>query len=131
MSYAISWEANGAVKRFFGNVTGDDMIQAVVEIEAGGRFDDMRYVINDLLDATGFSCSSQDVDEIAAVDMAAARTNKDIRIAVVATQPGIIELARQYADSPMNVYPARIFATLADARSWLDAASGARLRRAR
>jgi hypothetical protein len=59
------------------------------------------------------------VDEIAAIDQAAALVNPKIRVAVVATAPEIIAAASQYADSPMNIYLTRIFSTPADARAWL------------
>ena len=59
------------------------------------------------------------VDEIAAIDQAASISNRNIRIAVVATHPEILELADHYARSPMNVYPTRIFPTMAEGRVWL------------
>lgn len=119
MGYEIIWEARGVVKQFSGHVTGKQLLQAGLVTEADSRFDGLRYVINDFLDSTGFSITAEDVDEIVAIDEAASRTNKAISIAVVATHPDIVDLANQYADSPMNVYPTRVFPTLAGAREWL------------
>lgn len=126
MGYTITWGARGAVKHFFGEVTGNDVMRSVVEIERDARFDRLRYVINDLLAATAFSCSLQDVDEIAAIDLAASRTNANILIAAVATMPEIVAAARLYAESTMNVYPTRVFATLEEAWAWIATTPPAR-----
>jgi len=119
MSYELVWEPKGVVKRFFGHVTAKELFRAATDVEGDERFDQLRYVINDFLGITGFSFSSSHVDELAAIDHAAAKTNKRIKLAVIATDPGIIELATQYANSPMNSYPFRIFSTIAAARDWL------------
>jgi hypothetical protein len=119
MSYAITWEPKGAVKRFFGKVTGSELIQGVVEIQRDVRFDSMRWVINDLLEVTEISCTTADIEQIAAMDIGAALTNKYIKVAVVATNPEIVGLAQHYADTTLNVYPTRIFATHAEAKAWI------------
>jgi len=120
VGYELSWESKGLVKRFFGDVTDKQFIDAVIESECDARFDGLRHVINDFRDVESFVFTPDDVDYVAAIDNAAAVSNPHIRIAVITSKPEIIALARQYAESPMNVYPTRIFATLADARAWLD-----------
>ncbi len=119
MGYEIVWEARGAIKRFFGHVSDEEVLQAGLDIESDLRFDHLSYVINDFLACDGFSATPGKVDEISAIDNAAALSNSRIRIAVVATVPEIVAAAEQYAASPMNVYPTRIFASTADARKWL------------
>jgi hypothetical protein len=122
LSYEIIWEARGVVKRFLGHVTSHDMLQSVVETEMNVRFDDLRYVINDFLGITGISSLPQDVEEISVIDKGASMSNSRIHIAVVATSPEVIALASDYANSPLNVYPTRIFSSLGEARSWLGVA---------
>lgn len=119
MPYRLVWESQGVIKKFFGHVTSDELFQAGIDTEADPRFDDYRYVINDFVECTGFSVSPEVVDEIAAIDEAAAKINHSIRIAVVASLPEIIDAANQYASSPMNAYPTRIFTTRQEARIWL------------
>lgn len=119
MPYKIIWEAQGVIKHFSGQVDSEELLRAGTDTEADPRFDNYRYVINDFLECTGFSIASPVVDEIAAIDWAASRANSRIRIAVVATAPEIIEVTRQYAASPLNVYTTRIFPTMAEARAWL------------
>jgi len=131
MPYELLWEGAVVVKRFYGLVTNSEFMEPVIKIEADPRFDDLRFVINDLLYVEQISFDSRDVDELSAIDKAASRSNPKLRIAVVTTAPELIALARRYADSPMNVYPTRIFSTLAAARAWIDEAGGPRQTTAR
>lgn len=120
MPYEIVWEPKGAVKRFFGRVSDAEVLQSGLEIECDPRFDNLNFVINDFLACDSFSVSEGTVDEVSAIDNAAALSNPRIRIAVIATLPEIVAAAEQYAASPLNVYMTRIFAGPADARQWLD-----------
>lgn len=119
MAFEIVWEDRGASKRFFGHVTDEELMQSVVEVEGDPRFDELRYVINDFLGVDSFAVSAANVHTISAIDGAAALTNPNIRIAIVATDAQILALAKLYAASPWNVYPTGIFPDSATARAWL------------
>lgn len=119
MAVEILWETRGAYKRFHGHVTDRELIDSVLTIEGDPRFDTMRYTINDFLDVTSFSVLDQTVRIVSAIDGAAALTNPDIRIAVVATDIQIKALAELYANSPLTAYPTQIFADIVGARAWL------------
>lgn len=119
MGYEIAWESRGAYKRYFGHVTDAELMQSVIDIESDHRFDNMRYVINDFLDVVAFQISRKKIEEISAIDGAAALSNPNIKIAVVATDVQIRELAEVYANSTLKSYPTRIFTTVAEARAWL------------
>jgi len=119
MSYEVLWEPRGAIKRFWGVVSSDDMIRSVVETEADARFDTLRHVINDFRDVAEIRFGAEEVSEIETMDLGASRTNRGIKIAIVAILPELIELASQYANSALNVYPTQIFATMEHARAWL------------
>ena len=119
MGYELFWEPRGVVKRFYGHVTDSDLTMAFEQTIGDARFDDLRYVVNQFLDFTKFSVTRNAVEEIAAIGQAASHVNPKIRVAVVATDPEIVALANQYADSPFNVFKTRIFPTQTDARAWL------------
>ena len=119
MSYEVHWEPQGAVKRFWGVVSSNDVIRSVIETEADARFDSLRFVINDFVAVSQITFDAHDVDDIAAMDLGASRTNPAIRIAIVAVTADVIALAHQYANSPLNVYPTKIFATMDEARAWV------------
>lgn len=120
MCYQIVWEPRGVVKRFFGHLTDHDMLQSVLDTESDSRFDDLRYVINDFSGITGSCVDTSTIEDISVADSGAARSNPSIRIAVVTSAPEIRRLSECYANSPLNTYETRTFATEAEARSWLN-----------
>ena len=124
MSYEVFWEPRGVVKRFEGVVSSADLLRSVVETEADARFDSLRFVINDFRDVSQIKFGVQEVSEVATLDLGASRTNPAIRIAVVATLPEVIALAEHYANSPLNVYPTRIFASMEAAQAWVSEPRG-------
>lgn len=120
MNFEIVWEPpRGVVKRHFGHVTGNDVLAANTKTEADPRFDSLRYVINDFLGCTGVSVSSAELEEIAAIDRAAALINPNISLAMVAVLPEIVAAANAYANDTLTIYPTRVFCSMADARAWL------------
>ncbi|NTV72159.1 MAG: hypothetical protein HGA71_18715 [Azonexaceae bacterium] len=120
MNFEIIWEPpQGVVKRYFGHVTGNDVLVANTQIEADPRFDTLRYVINDFLGCTGVSISPAELEEIAAIDRSAATINPHIRIAMLTSHPEIIAAANAYANDTLTIYLTRVFSSMADARAWL------------
>jgi hypothetical protein len=119
MGHEIQWKTGGVVRRFFGHVTGNELLAVVVEIQADERFDSLRYVINDYRDVTGFTLTPEVIDEISAIDGAAAITNPRIRVATVATAPAISAISAQFANSPLNPYLTHFFESMTEAMAWL------------
>lgn len=95
-------------------------MMANASVDGDFRFDNLRFVINDLLNCTDFSVSSPIIDELAAIASAAYQSNPEIKIAFVVTAQELIDLAKHYAESPLNFYPTRIFSTQEEARQWLN-----------
>ena len=122
MAYEIVWESRGAYKRFYAHVTDEELMRSLTQIESDPRFDNLRYVLNDFLAVESFTVSEDCVHMMSAIDHAAASSNPDIRIAIVATDLQLQALAKLYALSPLNVYPTEIFMNTGDARSWISTA---------
>lgn len=120
MGYEIVWEPpNGLIKRHFGHVTGREVLEAIRKAEADFRFDGLQYVINDFSGCTMLSVSPTEIEEIAAIDSAAAVSNSRIRIAIVATHPDVLAASNAYANDPLTPYESRVFRSMTEARSWL------------
>lgn len=120
MCYEIIWQRNGVIRRYFGQVTAGDISGSVAKTQGDRRFDDLKYVINDFRDSTGLSISAKQIEEIVAIEHAGAMTNRNIRIAMVATGPEAFAMALDYSSSPLVVFPVGVFAALDDACAWLD-----------
>lgn len=119
MAYINRWETKGVLKIFSGDISGDEVFNATVEIEADPRFDEITYVINDFLQITSVTVVDKDIARLAAIDRAAARTNPNIRIAVVTQTDRIRESAQQYAEMMKgSPYQARVFDSVEQARDW-------------
>jgi len=121
LGYELHWEDRGVVKRYFGQVSSEELLAPVVATEADERFDTLRFVINDFLEAKSVAFTQADIDAIAAHDMGAAVTNPYIKVAVVATQPEVIDLVQRYMQTAVRAYPTSIFSTMAEARAWVAA----------
>lgn len=119
MGYELHWEDRGVVKRYFDQVSSEELLAPVIATEADERFDRLRFVINDFLEATSVVFTQADIDTIAAHDMGAAATNPRIKVAVVAAQAEVIELVRRYMQAAARAYPTSIFSTMAEARAWV------------
>lgn len=119
MPCRLTWEPKGVVRQCTGITTGSEIAASVREVEADARFDDLRFVINDLTDCAGLSIAPEDVAYFAAMDTAAAYSNERIRIAMVGTLPDMANLVAGYARLLRGVYRVRRFETLREARDWL------------
>lgn len=119
MPYEIHWEDRGQYRRFFGHTNDQELKESVHRTSSSPRFDELRYIILDLLDIEQYRISNPAfIEETAAFDSACSLSNPRIRIALVTTDPGIMTLARAYVAHPLAPYPLRICATLDSARDW-------------
>jgi len=120
MSYENIWEKKGVYRKYSDYVHGDEMIKAMEDVHGHELFDFINYVINDFLHVTEHDINRSDVITLAALDKAAALTNPNIKVAIVATIPTIKVLASLYGDL-MNdsPYMSKIFTNLDEARTWV------------
>ena len=120
MPVELVWQQpNGLIKRHVDHVTGKEIFDANSLAESDARFDSLKYVINDFLGCTGLSVSHDEIEEIAAVDNAAAKSNPNIRIAIVATNPEVLAATDFYANHPLSMFTIRIFSAMDEACRWL------------
>jgi hypothetical protein len=120
VGYAIEWDPpSGLIKRHFGHVTGSEVLEANRIAERDVRFDSLRYVVNDFSECTEVTVSPAEIEEIAAIDRAAAATNPNIRLAIVATHPDVVAASTAYANDPLTRFATRVFSSINAARSWL------------
>lgn len=121
MEYKNTWEAKGVYRKYYGTISGGIVREAVDKVEGDPRFDTIRYVLNDYLDSTDVNVTEFELKAIAAIDSIASRTNRQIKIAQVATRQDIIDLVTRYDNElEENAYETKVFSNLADARKWLE-----------
>jgi len=120
MPYETTWKSRGVVWTYTGLVSGSDLLQSNLEIYGDPRFDDLAYQVVDFSEAEGFAIDETHMRKIAHLDMAAARTNSRVVIAVIANSERAREITAIYekyaTESPWKL---RTFKNADDARAWL------------
>ena len=120
MPYTTTWtEDGGIIWNYSGLLTGAEVIRSNMEIYGDERFDSLRYQIVDLREVTANEISKADMRKIGHLDMAAARSNPRVRVAVVTEDPVGAEISQFYAEitrgSPWKM---AIFRKMDDALAW-------------
>ena len=122
MPWSNVWEPRGVCTHFSGFVTAEEYVRSAEDICADPRFDDLRFVIKDLLAIDDHSIDLRALDPIAAIRYGARYTNPDIYLVLLTTDARLVPLA--YPDSKSflrGLYESRAFPDHATARRWLAA----------
>lgn len=119
MPYQLHIEPEGVRINWCGHVRGQDMIRFLAHIHGHEAFDGLRYKLHDFSACTGLSFASEEIEEIAALDAAAAYTNPRIRIAIVSGHPRVARGIAHYAQLGLSPFVIRQFASIHNARVWL------------
>ncbi len=130
MPYRLDWEPRGVYKKLWGFVTAAEYLQSMRDIHGDARFDGLRYAINDFLAVEGFDVGDRTIVDMAAASLGAKHSNSRIHVALVTHDERIRALAGLFASRDLRSFPTRVFATVGEARRWLespdaDAADGA------
>lgn len=120
MPFKTTWESHGLLTEWEGHSTNAEMVQMQEQVHCHPSFDTVRYSIHDFSKCESFAPSRGDVEFSAAIDGAASRTSKLLKIAIVAANSGVLDMVSRYIDTGLSPYPVKFFATLQDAREWIN-----------
>jgi hypothetical protein len=112
-------ESTGLYQRFLGAVTSPELFNSVVEVHSDPAFASFEYVIKDYLGVEVFDVGLKTLIDGRALALGAQRKNPRLVVAVVATDPAIIEASMIATSYRLDAYPREIFPTLAAARDWI------------
>ncbi len=120
MPYSTAWEPQGVCTHFSGYVTTDEYVRSAEDICGDARFDDLRFVIKDLLGITDHAIDVQALDPIAAIRYGARLTNPNIHLIFLTADPRLVPFSNPDPASFLRgLYDTRTFADMATARRWL------------
>ena len=120
MAWSNVWESRGVCTHFSGFVTAAEYIDSAEDICADARFDDLRFVIKDLLRIEGHSIDPEAQDPIAAIRYGARLTNPHIHLILLTDDPRLVPFAYPAPDSFLRgLYDTRAFPDMDSARRWL------------
>ncbi|MBL8404223.1 MAG: hypothetical protein JNL16_06740 [Dechloromonas sp.] len=120
MPYEMKWEERGVYSRFFGVVTGEDVLAHAKRIGSDPRVSKLSYQISDFTAIEDHTVKRSDVLFAAATDSVL----KSVPLAVIYSQqrPEDLELIELHRNSPlMKSRPMRFFTNEQEARAWLGA----------
>jgi hypothetical protein len=118
MPFKMSWEANGAYCRLFGECTVTDLLQVLDLLGVHPRFTGFHYAIIDFLAVSGHRITQEDLELVAAMDYALRLSNRRIHMACVA-MPAVESLWRHYAGLLASPDRSACFPRLLQARRWV------------
>jgi len=120
MPYRIRWEGHGVYRCFFGVITLAEFREANREMRSDVRYEGIRYIISDYLEAQPApDITERDLRAYAELERLHFYDSPDTVQAIVATDPKTVTYARYYESLGVSPYCLADFATVAAARRWI------------
>jgi hypothetical protein len=120
MPYRVRWEGHGVYRRFYGTVSAQDVRNACDEIASDPRYDDIRYVLSDFLEASP-ALSEHEARALAQLERVRFFDNPDVVNAVIATNPRLFGCIPYLETADRSPCPIATFSAVSDARNWIAA----------
>lgn len=122
MPLESKWEGRSLYRRFHGQVEAEEILTSNDAIYGDPRFDDLRCLYADFVDADDVRIDTQQLKRLAALDDAASRTNPRVKLAITVVADHLIELANVYkVQSARGGWTVEVFSDRADAEAWMRA----------
>lgn len=119
MPYKMTWESHGMLTEWHGHSSNAEMVQMQEQVHCHPNFDTARYSIHDFSKCESFAPCNSDIEFSAAIDLAASKTSKLIKIAIVAANAEVSDMVSKYMDTGLSPYPVQFFSSLQEAREWV------------
>lgn len=121
MAYQITWEPEGVLTNYSGFLSAREMAESATKLQADPRFDEMRYVINDLSRVSGHDLTEDSILQIAVLNYGAHASNPNCRIAYATADERLTKIIRATLMMPsMKSYEVEVKPTASEARDWLS-----------
>lgn len=118
MPYKLVWEDKGVYWKYFGIISGDEVIEASTMIYGEPRFDTLKYKLVDFLGVDKLDINRDQVALIAYQHRSAQRSNPYIKNAIVVNPQGA-GLANNFADFFKDAFwEVKVFHNLDEANTW-------------
>ena len=116
--YEHIWNGKELIERFYGETNGEEFKASSLKVQEDPRYDLITDSIVDFSACDSVSIPPHIIEEVAAIDFAASRSNPRIRGAVISDNPDVILGVQIYTNLGLSPYPVRVFKSIADAREW-------------
>lgn len=121
MAYEIVWEQEGVLKRFWGELTSQDLLEATKVVVGSARFDSIHYVINEFTEVErAENITPSEMEDYAALRIGAAMVNpRMVSPFIAAKEPGLSIAYALIGTQLANKHKTKCFSTLVEARQWI------------
>ena len=112
-------EPLGIYQKFWGELQSSELYESLKVVHNDPDFESVQYVIKDYLNVELFEVGVKTIMEGLAMNARGRRTNPDVIVAIVTTNPDIIGSCREALSFGINAYPRKVFPTVETARDWI------------
>ena len=120
MAYKLIWEEKGVTANFKGTVNDLELSEIVSKFYSHEKFDFIRYLLISFIGVEKFNITSEALEEVGAMDYAAALSNPDIKVAVVSDNDAILDMFSSYVKAAQgSTWSIRYFGSTNEARKWM------------
>lgn len=122
MAHTISWNTEGIIRIFSGEISSGEILQSNIKIYNQPKFEKVKYIINDFSEVTSLNVDTTVTKIYASTDDIIARTKGKFLIAIIATHDEHITLAKSYQkEMKNNLFKCELFKNFEDAQKWVTA----------
>jgi hypothetical protein len=113
------WEEKGLHWKFSGDVTGDEILRALLRRDMDCRFRGMRYLIVDFGKIDAYLVSEDETLKVAEYDAELEGLAPGLRVAIVSERDDVFQSTDVYNDENVETsWKIKIFSELTAARAW-------------
>lgn len=114
----LEWSLQSVYKKFSGTFTPDELIYAVNLVMGDARFDDLRWIINDLSEIDDYQFCRNTFVEYLALLYGAYYTNRNITVIFVIPFVDLAELVKDALSSMPVGYKIKVVSALSEIQEW-------------
>ncbi len=122
MSFKHQWEDKGVIVTYDGELTSDDIIKSNSALVGNARYEKIKYILSDFNHISEVNVSDTDVEITKLFATKAYQYNKNIKVALISSNPALQILIENYINKTLEEIPSaqqKLFSTLSEARLWL------------
>lgn len=120
MPHTLAWEDKGVYWKYYGHVSGDEVVEASASIYGDPRFDNLHYKLVDFTDVEILDMSAEQILKIASQHDAARLSNPKIKNALISntnTEQALIQFRDFFNER--ESWEVQIFENIKEANDWI------------
>jgi hypothetical protein len=118
MAYTIEWRKYGAIKRFTGMVSFDDVMQSEREITGHSKYKELWYVVSDFSGTQHPQMTESENIDVSALRLGGFYSNPRIKFAFVTDDLKVKSAIEKSVFEGKTLHTTHVFKTMDDAMAW-------------